>query len=122
MPGAKMRASFGFPVAVDPVTRNLFIFPLESDEYRMPPEGKFRVFRSRDGGRSWEGLGEGLPSVPTYSSVLRGSMAVDGQKPCGVYVGTTAGQVFASADCGDTWRPLPCTLPRVLHVAAYAER
>jgi len=120
MPGAKVRASFGFPVALDPRTKSLFIFPLESDEYRMPWEGKFRVYRSRDGGGKWEGLGEGLPSVPTYTSVLRGAMAVDGQDPCGVYLGTTSGQAFASANCGDTWRPLPCTLPRILHVAAYA--
>jgi len=122
MPGNKLRASFGFPVAVDPHTRNIFIFPLESDEYRMPPDGTFRVYRSGDGGRKWEGLGEGLPTVPTFSSVLRGAMAVDGQKPCGVYIGSTAGQVFASADGGDTWHPLPCTLPRVLHVAAYADK
>jgi len=122
MPGKKVRASFGFPVAVDPATRSLFIVPLESDEYRMPLDGKFRVYRSRDGGKKWEGLGEGLPSVPNYAGVLRGAMAVDGGKPCGVYIGTTSGQLFASADCGDTWRPLPCTLPRILHVAAYAER
>lgn len=121
MPGQKKRASFGFPVAVDPNTKALFIFPLESDEYRMPIEGKFRVYRSRDGGRKWEGLGEGLPTVPTFSGVLRGAMAVDGQKPCGVYIGSTAGQVFASANSGDTWHPLPCTLPRVLHVAAYTD-
>jgi len=122
MPGNKKRASFGFPVAADPHTQSLFIFPLESDEYRIPIEGKFRVYRSRDGGKKWEGLGEGLPAGPTYSSVLRGAMAVDGQKPCGVYVGTTSGQVFASADAGDTWRGLPCTLPRILHVAAYADK
>ncbi len=122
MPGNKVRASFGFPVAVDPHTKGVFIVPLESDEYRMPVDGVFRIYRSRDGGRKWEGLGEGLPAVPTYAGVLRGAMAVDGQKPCGVYVGSTAGQVFASADSGDTWRPLPCTLPRVMHVAAYAEK
>jgi photosystem II stability/assembly factor-like uncharacterized protein len=122
MPGQKKRASFGFPVAVDPHTKNLFIFPLESDEYRMPIEGKFRIFRSRDGGKKWEGLGEGLPTALNFGSVLRGAMAVDGGKPCGVYVGSTAGQVFASADSGDTWRPLPCTLPRILHVAAYTDR
>jgi photosystem II stability/assembly factor-like uncharacterized protein len=122
MPGAKITASFGFPVAVDPHTKSLFIVPLESDEYRMPVDGKLRVYRSRDGGKKWEGLGEGLPNTPTYAGVLRGAMAVDGQKPCGVYFGTTSGQAFASADCGDTWRPLPCTLPRILHVAAYADR
>jgi photosystem II stability/assembly factor-like uncharacterized protein len=114
-------ASFGFPIAVDPNTRSLFVFPLESDEYRMPVDGKFRVYRSRDGGKNWEGLGEGLPSGTNYGAVLRGAMAVDGLRPCGVYVGSTAGQVFASADSGDTWRALPCTLPRVLHVAAYQE-
>jgi hypothetical protein len=120
MPGQKIRAIYGFPIVMDPRTKSLFIFPLESDEYRMPIDGRFRVYRSRDGGSSWEGLGEGLPTTPTYCNVLRGAMAVDGQKPCGVYVGTTGGQLFASANAGDSWRPIPCTLPRILHVAAYA--
>lgn len=112
---------FGFPIAVDRRSRAVYVVPLESDEYRMPAEGNFRVYRSRDSGKNSEGLGEGLPSVPTFTSVLRGALAVDGQDPCGVYIGTTGGQAFASADRGDTWRPLPCTLPRILHVAAYAE-
>jgi len=110
---------FGFPIAMDPRTKALYAFPLESDEYRMPVEGKFRVYRSRDGAESWQALGEGLPAAPTWAGVLRGAMAVDGQDPGGVYVGATNGSLFASADGGDTWRPLPCSLPRILSVRAY---
>ena len=94
---------------------------MESDEYRMPVDGKFRVYRSAAGGESWEPLGEGLPSEPNYAGVLRGAMAVDALDPCGVYVGSTDGRVYASADLGDTWQALPATLPRVLSVRAYAE-
>jgi photosystem II stability/assembly factor-like uncharacterized protein len=112
---------FGFPIAIDPHTRTLFAFPMESDEYRLPVGGKFRVYRSRDGGDSWEGLGRGLPEQLTYAGVLRGAMAVDGLDPAGVYVGSTAGEVFASADGGDSWQELPCTVPRVLSVRAYRE-
>jgi len=112
---------FGFPIAMDPKTKTLFSFPMESDEYRMPVDGKFRVYRSAAGGESWEALGEGLPSEPNYSGVLRGAMAVDALDPCGVYIGSTDGRVYASADLGDTWQALPATLPRVLSVRAYAE-
>jgi len=110
---------FGFPVALDPHTKALFAFPMESDEYRMPRDGAFRVYRSGDGGDSWHALGEGLPAHPVYAGVLRGALAVDGLDPCGVYLGSTAGGVYASPDGGDTWQALPCTLPRVLSVAAY---
>jgi len=110
---------FGFPVAIDPRTGHLFVFPMESDEYRVPVDGKFRIYRSRDGAKTWEPLGEGLPTGPHYGGVLRGAMAVDGLDPGGVYVGATSGQLFATADGGDTWRELPCVLPRILHVAAY---
>jgi len=109
---------FGFPVVFEPRTRSVLCFPMESDEYRMPVEGRFRVYRSRDRAASWEELAEGLPAQPTYAGVLRGAMAVDGEG--GVYVGSTGGAVYASADAGDTWRPLPCTLPRVLSVEAFA--
>ena len=95
--------------------------PLESDEYRMPPEGKFRVYRSRDGGDSWEALSKGLPQERAYMGVLRGAMDVDHLDPCGVYLGTTAGSVFVSNDGGDSWVQLPCTLPRVLSVSVFAD-
>jgi len=110
---------FGFPITIDPRTRTLFAFPLESDEYRMPKNGRFRVYRSANGGDSWEELSAGLPGCPAYAGVLRGAMDVDGLDPCGVYIGSTAGEVFASADGGDHWQRLPVTLPRILSVRAY---
>ena len=116
-----LASGFGFPVAMDPRTRSLFAVPLESDEYRMPIEGRFRVYRSTDGAASWHPLGEGLPSTPTYAPVLRGAMAVDGLDPGGVYVGSTSGNVYATADGGESWQPLPLQLPRILSVEAYAE-
>jgi photosystem II stability/assembly factor-like uncharacterized protein len=112
---------FGFPIAMDVRSGTLYAFPLESDEYRLPIGGKCRVYRSRTKGDSWEPVSAGLPTEPYYGSVLRGAIAVDGLDPAGVYVGSTSGDVFASADGGDSWQTLPCRLPRVLSVAAYVE-
>ncbi len=112
---------FGFPVAIDRRSRTLFVHPMESDEYRMPTDGKFRMFRSRDGGDSWEPLSNGLPQQRAYMGVLRGALDVDHLDPCGVYVGTTAGTVYASRDAGDSWTELPCTLPRVLSVSVFSD-
>jgi hypothetical protein len=112
---------FGFPIAIDPHTRTLFAFPMESDEYRLPTDGKFRVYRSRDRADSWQPLANGLPNQPTYAGVLRGALTVDGLDPAGVYVGSTAGEVFVSPDRGDSWQALPVTLPRILCVNAYPE-
>ena len=110
---------FGFPITVDAAGRSLFAFPMESDEYRVPVGGACRIYRSRNKGDSWEALGNGLPAGPYDGSVLRGAMSVDTRDPVGVYVGSTSGDVFASADAGDSWQTLPCRLPRVLTVAAY---
>jgi hypothetical protein len=112
---------FGFPIAMDAPSRTLFAFPMESDEYRMPVEGKCRIYRSRTNGDSWEPLSNGLPEGPYYGSVLRGAMAVDGLDPLGVYVGSTSGDVFVSADGGDSWQSLAARLPRVLSVSVYPE-
>ncbi len=112
---------FGFPIAIDPTSRALFSFPMESDEYRLPVEGKCRIYRSRTNGDSWEPVSAGLPTVPYYGSVLRGALATDGLDPVGVYVGSTSGDVFLSADGGDSWQALGSRLPRVLSVAAYVE-
>ena len=114
-------SQFGFPVVIDPSTKNLFSFPMESDEYRMPVGGRFALYRSRSGGDSWEPLTKGLPSEPSYAGVLRGAMAVDTLDPAGVYVGSTAGDVFISGDGGQAWQRLPVRLPRVLSVATYVE-
>jgi photosystem II stability/assembly factor-like uncharacterized protein len=115
-------SSFGFPLARQARTGSLFSFPLESDEYRLPPEGKLRVFRSRDGGDSWQPLGKGLPTEPAYSGVLRSAMATDDfATGAGVYFGTTSGEIFASRDDGDSWTALPGSFPRILTVRAFTE-
>lgn len=112
---------FGFPVVGAPRAKSLFSFPMESDEYRLPVDGRFRVYRSLDEGDSWKPLARGLPQEPCYAGVLRGAMAVDPLEPTGVYLGSTAGDVFVSADGGESWQQLPATLPRILSVAAYVE-
>ena len=112
---------FGFPIAMDRRTKTLYVVPLESDEYRIPKDGKFRVFRSRDGGDSWDPLSKGLPQEHAYMGVLRGAMDVDHLDPCGVYLGTTSGSVHISSDGGDSWAQLPCTLPRVMSVSVFTD-
>jgi photosystem II stability/assembly factor-like uncharacterized protein len=112
---------FGFPIAMEPRGKALFAFPLESDEYRMPVDGRCRVYRSRNGGDSWEPTSRGLPEHHYQAGVLRGALSVDGLDPAGVYVGSTSGDLFASADGGDSWQTLPCRLPRILSVKAYVE-
>lgn len=114
-------SGFGFPIAMDPHTKSLFAIPLESDEHRFTPEGRLRVYSSRDGGDTWVPQMNGLPQNGIYTVVLRGAMCVDGLDPCGVYFGTTSGTVHMSADCGETWGTLPVTLPRVLSVSAFAD-
>ena len=110
---------FGFPIAIDRKTKTLYAIPLESDEYRVPPEGKLTVCRSRNGGDLWEPLTRGLPREHNYTSVLRGAMDVDERDPCGVYFGTAAGSLHVSADAGNSWTTLPWTLPRVLCVEVF---
>ena len=108
---------FGFPIAVhahEPDT--VYVVPITSDSEHYPPEGRLRVFRSRTGGGEWEPLAKGLPQADCYVNVLRDAMAVDGLDPCGIYFGTTGGQVYASADSGDSWQPIVRDLPRVLSV------
>ena len=110
-------SDFGFPVAVhahEPET--VYVVPILSDAQHYPPEGRLRVARSRAGGGEWEMLGDGLPQRDCYVNVLRDAMAVDAMDDCGVYVGTTGGQVYASADSGDTWRAIAGHLPSVLSV------
>jgi len=79
------------------------VVPIKSDSEHFPPEGKLRVYRSRTGGNEWEALTKGLPQKDCYVNVLRDAMAVDSLDACGVYFGTTGGQVYASADAGDNW-------------------
>ena len=108
---------FGFPIDVhahEPET--VYVVPIKSDSEHFPLDGKLRVYRSRTGGDEWEPLTDGLPQSDCYVNVLRSAMAVDSLDSCGVYFGTTGGQVYASADSGDTWAPIVRDLPAVLSV------
>jgi photosystem II stability/assembly factor-like uncharacterized protein len=110
-------SDFGFPIDVhthEPDT--IYVVPIKSDSEHYPPEGKLRVYRSRTGGNEWEALTKGLPQRHCYVNVLRDAMAVDALEPCGVYFGTTGGQVYASADAGDSWVPIVHDLPAVVSV------
>jgi photosystem II stability/assembly factor-like uncharacterized protein len=110
-------SDFGFPIDVhahEPET--IYVVPIKSDSEHYPPDGKLRVYRSRSGGHEWEALTKGLPQQDCYVNVLRDAMAVDGLDPCGVYFGTTGGQVYASPDGGDHWEPIVRDLPAVLSV------
>jgi hypothetical protein len=80
------------------------------------PEGKLRVYRSRTGGNEWEELTNGLPQHDCYVNILRDAMAVDLLDPCGIYFGTTGGQIYGSADAGQHWMPIVRDLPAVLSV------
>jgi len=108
---------FGFVIDVhahEPET--LYVVPIKSDSEHFVPDGKLRVFRSRTGGNDWEPLTKGLPQSDCYVNVLRDAMAVDRLDSCGVYFGTSGGQVYASPDSGDTWQAIVRDLPPVLSV------
>jgi photosystem II stability/assembly factor-like uncharacterized protein len=107
---------FGFPIDVhahEPDT--VYVVPMDP-HIRVPPEGKLRVWRSRSGGNEWEPLAKGLPQQDCYVNVLRDAMAVDSLDKCGIYFGTTGGQVYCSPDAGDTWAPIARDFPSVLSV------
>jgi photosystem II stability/assembly factor-like uncharacterized protein len=108
---------FGFVIDVhahEPDT--IYVVPIKSDSEHFPPDGKLRVYRSRTGGNEWEALTKGLPQGNCYVNVLRDAMAVDSLDKCGVYFGTTGGQVYASADAGESWAPIVRDLPAVVSV------
>ncbi len=110
-------SDFGFPIDVhahEPET--IYVVPIKSDSEHYPPDGKLRVYRSRTGGNEWEALTSGLPQENCYVNVLRDAMAVDSLEPCGIYFGTTGGQVYVSPDDGDHWAPIVRDLPAVLSV------
>jgi photosystem II stability/assembly factor-like uncharacterized protein len=115
--GDDLPSDFGFPIDVhahEPET--IYVVPIKSDSEHFPPDGKLRVYRSRTGGNEWEGLTNGLPQQDCYVNVLRDAMAVDSLDECGIYFGTPGGQVYASADSGDTWKAIVRDLPAVLSV------
>jgi len=108
---------FGFAIDVhahEPDT--IYVVPIKSDSEHYPLDGRLRVYRSRTGGNEWEALTSGLPQANCYVNVLRDAMAVDSLDQCGVYIGTTGGQVYVSADAGDSWAPIVRDLPAVLSV------
>jgi photosystem II stability/assembly factor-like uncharacterized protein len=108
---------FGFVVDVnsnEPDT--VYVVPIKSDSEHFVHDGKLRVYRSRTGGNEWEPLTKGLPQQDCYVNVLRDAMAVDALQPCGVYFGTSGGQVYASPNGGDSWSPIVRDLPPVLSV------
>jgi photosystem II stability/assembly factor-like uncharacterized protein len=110
-------SDFGFAIDVhahEPET--VYVVPILSDSEHYPPEGKLRVYRSRQGGNEWEALTKGLPQSNCYVDVLRDAMAVDSLDSCGVYFGTTGGDVYVSADSGDTWKAIVSDLPAVLSI------
>jgi hypothetical protein len=108
---------FGFPIDVhahEPET--IYVVPIKSDSEHFPLEGKLRVYRSKTGGNEWEALTKGLPQENCYVNVLRDAMSVDSLDKCGIYFGTTGGQVYCSADSGDSWTPIVSHLPAVVSV------
>jgi len=112
-------SDFGFVIDVhahEPET--IYVVPIKSDSEHYPPDGKLRVYRSRTGGQEWEALTKGLPQRDCYVNVLRDAMSVDSLDKCGIYFGTTGGQVYASADAGDSWTAVARDLPPVLSVEA----
>ena len=110
-------SDFGFVIEVhahEPET--VYVVPIKNESEHFPPDGKLRVYRSRTGGYEWEALSKGLPQNDCYVNVLREAMAVDSLDVCGIYFGTTSGQVYASSDAGDTWTSIAQHLPGVLSV------
>ena len=108
---------FGFVIDVhahEPET--LYVVPIKSDSQHFPIDGKLQVYRSRTGGNEWEPLTKGLPQRDCYVNVLRDAMAIDSLESCGIYFGTTGGQVYCSPDAGETWQPIAENLPAVFSV------
>jgi photosystem II stability/assembly factor-like uncharacterized protein len=115
--GDGLPSDFGFPIDVhahEPET--IYVVPIKSDSEHYPPDGKLRVYRSKTGGKNWEALTNGLPQKDCYVNVLRDAMCVDKLASCGVYFGTTGGQVYCSPDGGDHWSAIVRDLPAVLSV------
>ena len=115
---AGLPTDFGFAVVVHPHDPDtIFTFPIEADGRRFPPEGKCRVYRSRDAGATWEALGAGLPDN-FWTAVMRDAMCTDSALTPGVYFGSRSGEVYASPDEGETWHQVAAHLPDVMSVRA----
>jgi photosystem II stability/assembly factor-like uncharacterized protein len=112
---------FGFSIEVHAQEPNtIYVFPIKSDGEHYVPDGKLRVFRSKSGGNDWEPLSKGLPQENCYVNILRDATSVDTLDPCGIYFGTSGGQVYASADAGNSWTAIVRDFPGVLSVEAQA--
>jgi hypothetical protein len=110
-------SNFGFSLVVHPhQPETVYLFPLQADAERFPPEAKCRVYRTENAGGSWEPLSQGLPQDPYYAAVLRDSMVADASDPAGIYFGTRLGEVYASRDDGDSWTMIANHLPDILSV------
>jgi photosystem II stability/assembly factor-like uncharacterized protein len=115
---AGLPSDFGFPLAIHPrEPETIYVLPLQGAEFRCPPDGQLRVFRSRDGGGSWQALAEGLPQKEAFAGVYREGMTTDSLNPVGIYFGTNTGKIFVSSDEGDSWRVLADNLPPVFSIA-----
>jgi hypothetical protein len=116
---AGLPADFGFPLVVDPRDPDrAFVIPMISDHDRVTPEGRVRVYETRDRGASWRPLSEGLPQEDAYLTILRQAFCHDGADPLGLYFGATSGELFGSAEGGASWTTLARRLPPVLSVRA----
>jgi photosystem II stability/assembly factor-like uncharacterized protein len=114
-------SDFGFGMAMHPHDADtVYIVPLESDEFRCTPDGKLRVYRTRDGGKSWKPLTRGLPQKEAFETVLRDALTTDSLPRAGVYFGTRSGKLFGSADGGSSWRLIADGLPPIVCVKAAA--
>jgi hypothetical protein len=112
-------SDFGFPLAVHPrEPKTIYVIPLKGGEFRCPPKNKLRVWRSRNGGRTWQSLGKGLPAKDAFTGILREGMAMDTLTPAGVYFGTNTGKLYGSANEGDAWKLLADDLPPIYSVSA----
>ncbi|MEJ2255907.1 MAG: hypothetical protein P8X98_02720 [Woeseiaceae bacterium] len=116
---ANLPGDFGYGLAVDPLDPDTaFQIPESGSHLRAPVDGRLRVYRTRNGGDSWESVSDGLPDRHVYVTVLREAMDTDAGEPCGIYFGTSGGHVFASPDAGNSWQKIVSYLPRVLSVKA----
>jgi hypothetical protein len=110
-------SDFGFAMEIDHADPNtVYIIPLESDEFRCTPEGKLRVYRTRDAGASWQALTEGLPQENAFETILRDALTGDSLAPMGLYFGTRSGKLFSSKDGGDSWQTIMEGLPPIVCV------
>lgn len=116
---AGLPSDFGYAMGLDPRSADtLFVIPEDSSQFRATVDGRLRVYRTEDGGASWQALRSGLPQSHCYVTILRDGLDTDGLAPLGVYFGTSSGQVYVSTDGGEQWASLPCTLPPILSVNA----